>query len=215
MEKSKEEQLNIVLKNYDVVREQRNILEKQNKELAKENEELKGKLAQQQVLYKNMLDRYSDKHTEDWERKYNDLSARHKEKMDKYSQVVNENLRIKNILDSVRGVVCGAHNKLDELCLAVGVELNVPTTPKQEELVLTREDSFSIKEYQNKQFIKYIRSLADKYHKEGNLNGIGVLARQLKVSAVTKIQFFQYNLQDTPLTDERILKVYKAIKSNR
>lgn len=217
MEKSKEEQLRIVLKNYDVVREEKAALEKENAALKKE-------LAQQKTLYKNMLDMYSGRHVEDWERRYKQLNDRHAEKMKKLSETIDENNRIKNMVDSVRGAICNAHNRLDHLCLSIGVEYNIKAVPNQEGTLDFRgdcqpleksEQPSDLNEFQNQQFIKYIRTMADTYDKARSLNGIGTMARKLKVSSISKIQFFEFGLHEKPLTDEKILKVYAAIKKQK
>lgn len=214
MEKSKEEQLRVVLKNYDAVKEEKDALEKENAALKKE-------LAQQKTLYKNMLDMYSGKHMEDWERRYKLLNDRHAEKMKKLSETIDENNRIKNMVDSVRGTICNAHNRLDKLCLSIGVEYDIKTMPNQEGTLVFRDEQqtlekgnkpFDIKEFQNQQFIKYIRAIADTYDKTRTLNGIGTMARKLKVSSISKIQFFELGLHEKPLTDEKILKAYAVVK---
>lgn len=215
MEKSNEEQLRIVLKNFDAVKAQKDALEKENAALKKE-------LAQQKVLYKNMLNRFSGVHFEDWERKYKQLNERHAEKMKKLSQALDENNKMKNTIDSVRGAICNAHNRLDRLCQTIGVEYHVKEIPNQEETLAFRGEHQPLEknekplvtrnEFQNQQFIKYVRTMVDIYEKTGELTGIAKVAGNFQVSTMTKVQFFKYRLDEKPLTDERIIEVYKEIK---
>lgn len=210
MEKTKEEQLRIVLSNFDVVREQKNTLDKKCRVLEEENERLKAELAQQKAVYKNMLDRFSGKEMKDWEQKYQGLKKNYKDMMDDRSRVIQDNKKIRGTLDSIRGLVCGAHNKLDDLCQSIGIEYHVKKIEMPEE-TLSKEE-FDIKKHQGEQFVKYIRTIVDTYHKTGGLSNISLLARKFGVTNITKIQFFQYALHKEPLTDAEILEVYENVK---
>lgn len=210
MEKTKEEQLRIVLNNFDVVREQKNTLDKKCKVLEEENERLKAELAQQKAVYKNMLDRFSGKEMKDLEQKYQGLKKNYKDMMDDRSRVIQDNKKIRGTLDSIRGLVCGAHNKLDDLCQSIGIEYHVKKIEMPEE-TLSKEE-FDIKKHQGEQFVKYIRTIVDTYHKTGGLSNISLLARKFGVTNITKIQFFQYALHKEPLTDAEILEVYENVK---
>lgn len=78
--------------------------------------------------------------------------------------------------------------------------------PKKEETV----KKISVKE---DCFIRYIRELVDFYKKTKTLNGISVTATKYGIRSITKVQFFEFGLQqDEPLTDERILEVYEKVK---
>lgn len=201
MENSKEKELRIVLKNYDALKEQKNALEK-------ENEELKKQLVQQKALYKNMLDRFADKGSANWEFKYNSLKDGYKKLNDKYSRAVHEFKNTKRILDSFRGIICDSHNKLDDLCERIGVDFHITEIPNQmvEEVPLVKNDS------QQQKFVKYIRTMVEIYNDTGKLNGISKMASEFNVTAITKVQFFKYGLHEKDLTDEKILKVYEEIK---
>ena len=212
MERTKEEELNIVLKNFDKVKAERDRYQK-------ENEDLKKELAQQKALYKNMLDRFSGNHVEDWEHKYRDLSARYKQKMDDRSRVMNENQKMKNMIDSIRGVFCNAHNRLDSLCEELSIShrgevcLNQGTEEKPKEVVTAPvQVATTLKEFQQQQFIKYVREMVSIYKKTGGLGGIALNANKYGVTGLSKIQFFKFDLHEEPLTDERILQVYDRIK---
>lgn len=203
MDVSKEKELRIVLKNYDALKEQKNALEK-------ENEELKKQLVQQKSLYKNMLDRFTDKGSANWEFKYNSLKDSYKKLSDNYSRAVNDFKHTKRILDSFRGVICDTHNKLDDLCERIGVNFRITTglLPNQfkEEVSLVKDDA------SNRKFVKYIRTMVEIYNDTGKLNGISTMASEFNVTAITKVQFFKYGLHEKDLTDEKILKVYEEIK---
>lgn len=201
MDVSKEKELRIVLKNYDALKEQKNALEK-------ENEELKKQLVQQKALYKNMLDRFADKGSANWEFKYNSLKDGYKKLNDKYSRAVHEFKNTKRILDSFRGIICDSHNKLDDLCERIGVDFHITEIPNQmaEEVPLVKNDS------QQQKFVKYIRTMVEIYNDTGKLNGISKMASEFNVTAITKVQFFKYGLHEKDLTDEKILKVYEEIK---
>lgn len=201
MDVSKEKELRIVLKNYDALKEQKNALEK-------ENEELKKQLVQQKALYKNMLDRFADKGSANWEFKYNSLKDGYKKLNDKYSRAVHEFKNTKRILDSFRGIICDSHNKLDDLCERIGVDFHITEIPNQmaEDVPLVKNDS------QQQKFVKYIRTMVEIYNDTGKLNGISKMASEFNVTAITKVQFFKYGLHEKDLTDEKILKVYEEIK---
>lgn len=211
MEKTKEEQFRIVLSNFDVVREQKNTLDKKCKVLEEENERLKTELAQQKAVYKNMLDRYSGKEAKDLGLKYQELKSSYKEMMDDRSRVIQDNKRMRGTLDSIRGLICGAHNKLDDLCQSIGIEYHVKKIGMPTEETLSKVE-LDIKKHQGDQFIKYIRTIVDTYHKTGGLSNISLLARKFGVTNITKIQFFQYALHKEPLTDAEILEVYENVK---
>lgn len=201
MEESKEKELRIVLKNYDTLKAQKSALEK-------ENEELKRQLAQQKALYKNMLDRFTDKGSANWEMKYNALKDGYKKLSDKYSRAVCDFKNTKRALDSFRGAICDARNKLDDLCERIGVDFHITEIPNQmtEEVSLVQNDS------QNQKFVNYIRTMVEIYNDTGTLSGISKMASEFKVTAITKVQFFKYGLHEKDLTDEKILKVYEEIK---
>ncbi len=213
MERAKEEQqLDIILKNYDAKKEECDRLQK-------ENEELKNELSQQKTLYKNMLDRFSGTHVEDWERKYKELSARYKEKMDDRSRVINENTKMKNMLDSIRGVFCSTHNRLDSICDELSISHRGEDCLNQggeetKAIVVTpvQERATRLKEFQRQKFIEYVREMTSIYKQTGELRGIALNANKHGVTGLTKIQFFKFGLHEEPLTDERILQVYDSIK---
>lgn len=214
-QKTKEEELNIVLKNYDKVREERNTLQKQIAAL-------KSELDQQKTLYRNMLDRYAGKQQQDWEARYKELKKRYDEKNNDRSRIMNDNARMRVMIDSVRGTLCNAHNIVDNLCEKLSISNHVSADPT----ILTRpieveqpkpapievEPPMNIAKFQQQQFIKYIREMAKTLKSTGTLKGIARLAQEYAVTSITKVKFFQYHLDDDNLTDEKILDVYERLK---
>lgn len=211
-QRTKEEELRIVLKNYDKVRDERDALQK-------ENDALKAELSQQKTLYKNMLDRYQGKGVEDWEYKYKELQRRHDEKMRDHSKILNDNMRMRSMIDAVRGTLRNAHHGVNVLCEKLLIPSEITTmasVPQQEEEPVVVNPMYtmpmSMARFQQQQFIKYIREMAKTLKSTGTLKGIARLAQEYSVTAITKVKFFQYHLDDDNLTDERILAVYEKIK---
>lgn len=96
IESENERQLRVVLQNYDAKR-----VECEN--LEKENARLKQELAQQKVLYRNMLNRYVGKGLEkegnkDWKEKYDKLREKYETKNEKYQLLANENSKVRQLL---------------------------------------------------------------------------------------------------------------------
>lgn len=146
-ELSREEQLKVVLKNFDNVQAELNSLKK-------ENAQLKEEISQKEILYKNMLDRLKGKKTDsdDWEHKYKVLKNEYKMRGERYTALQNKYNKMKSVLDSVRGSVCGAYNKIDDFCTELGIskKASVDVNDVAEELAY---DS------QEKKFISYVRDM--------------------------------------------------------
>lgn len=210
-QRTKEEELRIVLKNYDKVRDERDALQK-------ENDALRAELSQQKTLYRNMLDRYQGKGMEDWAAKYKELKKRYDEKMADRSKILNNDMRMRTIIDAVRGTLRNAYHGVDTLCEKLLIPSEIPamaSAPQQQEPVVVNPMytmPISMARFQQQQFIKYIREMAKTLKSTGTLKGIARLAQEYSVTAITKVKFFQYHLDDDNLTDERILAVYEKIK---
>ena len=234
-QRTKEEELNIVLKNYDKVKVERDILKK-------ENEDLKSKLDKQETLYKNMLSTYSERkeilpkkwNGEKIRAKFDNLNNRYvnlqaaynnqqkyiEGKAAKLKLLADENIKLKNMLDSLRGALCSAYTRADEFCDSMSISkrgedcLNQGSDEKID-IAHSQHPPVSVAEYQQQQFIKYIRDVIDVYKKTGTLNGIAKLAQKYAVSAITKVKFFQYRLDEEPLSDKEILEVYERLKKKQ
>lgn len=223
----REEQLKIVLKNYDNKVAECNALKQ---ELAKANQ----KIEQQKILYNNMLARFEglqrkDKSINiDWQAKYDKLKAKYDKKNKMYSVMERQNSMMKKSFANVLCSITNAYNgvsavklKLDEDLEALkdeDIDLNesaeeVDDAPVQV-VVAEKEDAppASYTEYQEKNFIKYVRNICKNFLKTGSLRGISTLARDIGVTALSKEQFFQFGLNTEHLTNDYIINVYKQIK---
>lgn len=196
----REEQLKVVLKNFDNVQAELNSLKK-------ENAQLKEEISQKEILYKNMLDRFKGKKTDsdDWEHKYKVLKNEYKMRGERYTALQNKYNKMKSVLDSVRGSVCGAYNKIDDFCTELGIskKASVDVNDVAEELAY---DS------QEKKFISCVRDMTASFRLTGTLTGISKIAMRYGVTSLTKEKFFMFGLDKADVTDEQILEVYKKIK---
>lgn len=199
-ELSREEQLKVVLKNFDNVQAELNSLKK-------ENALLKEEISQKEILYKNMLDRFKGKKTDsdDWEHKYKVLKNEYKMRGERYTTLQNKYNKMKSVLDSVRGSVCGAYNKIDDFCTELGIskKASVDVNDVAEELAY---DS------QEKKFISYVRDMTASFRLTGTLTGISKIAMRYGVTSLTKEKFFMFGLDKPDVSDEQIIEVYKKIK---
>lgn len=194
-ELSREEQLKVVLKNFDNVQAELNSLKK-------ENAQLKEEISQKEILYKNMLDRFNGKKTDsdDWEHKYKVLKNEYRMRGERYTALQNKYNKMKSVLDSVRGSVCGAYNKIDDFCTELGIskKASVDVNDVAKELAY---DS------QEKKFISYVRDMTASFRLTGTLTGISKIAMRYGVTSLTKEKFFMFGLDKADVTDEQILEV--------
>ena len=116
----KEEQLRMVLRNYDKKQSECDSLKKENAELKKRLEvkekHFKEELEKKDILYTNMLKHFNEKKNidgEDWEHQYKVLRTQYLQRgekvtsqANKISKLTSELQKTKNILDSVRGTIC-------------------------------------------------------------------------------------------------------------
>ena len=182
--------------------------------LKKENEELKKKLEQKEILYRNMLNRYSNMSTQvniDYKDRYEQLKAKNAESGERYSKILNDLNKVYQILESIKGVTNSAKEKIEAFCSDRIVEQNdthfkiiVPATDDA-------SSSVSIKE---RKFVSYVRELIANFKETGSLRGIGMIAREYGVSSLTKEQFFRYGLNNEIVTDEYIISVYEKAKKH-
>lgn len=192
-EKSKEEQLRIVLQNYDRKAEE---LETANAQI----EALQQELKQQKILYKNMLDRYTGhdniRPNTDWEAKFNMINGRYQKKCQEYSAM-------RPYFLYMRDTIAHLYAKSEKICSrAESFETETSSEPQDES---EKQPS------QNEKFITYIRQLQEVYKKTKGLCGISQMANKLGIKALTKVQFFEFGLNDN-VTDDEILRVYEIIK---
>lgn len=178
--------------------------------IKKENEELKAKLTQSEAAYKNMLDRFKQSETMNWRKRHQELKDKYDKVLDDKHRLAQENSEIKQAIDSLRGSLCNIHNKLADLfemgCDKSNIVRIDSPTPSVEQMIVSRA------KMQEQQFIKYVRETISIYKSTGSLKGISKRAQKYGITALTKVLFFQYGLQNEPLTDEKIIEVYKIAK---
>jgi hypothetical protein len=182
--------------------------------LKKENEELKKKLEQKDILYRNMLNRYSsmsERHDIDYKERYEQLKAKNAESGERYSRILMDLTKANGMLQSIKAVMDRANERIEDFCSDGKIE-NEDIQPNFD---LTASDNstsqISIKE---QKFISYVRELIANFKETGSLRGIGMIAREYGVSSLTKEQFFRYGLNNDGVTDEYIISVYEKAKKH-
>lgn len=180
--------------------------------LKKENAELKKKLEQKEILYRNMLNRYSNMSSRkdiDYKEKYEQLKAEKSQSGERYTKVLNKLAKASGLLESVKSVMSSVEEKINDFC----DKQNVMTAETAKDVLADVESlSTNTKE---RQFIGYIRELIANFKDTGSLRGISTIAREYGVSSLTKEQFFKYGLDsEEDITDEIIISVYDKAKKH-
>lgn len=233
----REEQMRIVLQNYDKLSAKCNALKEDNAKLQSDKKKLEEELAQSKTVYKNMLARFEgrqDKKQRDfWEGKYNELNKKYEKKNKKYVELDRRFKILNGCFGNVVGYVSKAYNQMTAVKTKMAYDLeamtyndddadkgfshevvpDVPLTmPVDEEKEETPVSPKSFVDFQELQFIKYVRAICKSFHETGSLRGIAQMARNAHVTSLKKEQFFQFDLNNEPLTDEYIISVYNQIK---
>lgn len=182
--------------------------------LRKENEELKKKLEQKDILYRNMLNRYSsmsERHDIDYKERYEQLKIEKAESGMRYSRILNDLNKANGMLESIKAIMDKANERIEDFCSVDKAE-NEDIQPN---INVTAHDNsttqISVKE---RKFISYIRELIANFKETGSLRGIGMIAREYAVSSLTKEQFFRYGLNNEGITDDYIIGVYDKAKKH-
>ena len=182
--------------------------------LRKENEELKKKLEQMDILYRNMLNRYSsmsERHDIDYKERYEQLKIEKAESGMRYSRILNDLNKANGMLESIKTIMDKANERIEDFCSVDKAE-NEDIQPN---INVTAHDNsttqISVKE---RKFISYIRELIANFKETGSLRGIGMIAREYGVSSLTKEQFFRYGLNNEGITDDYIIGVYDKAKKH-
>ena len=180
--------------------------------LKKENAELKKKLEQKEILYRNMLNRYSNMSSRkdiDYKEKYEQLKAEKSKSGERYTKVLNKLAKASGLLESVKSVMSSVEEKINDFC----DKQNVMTAETAKDVLADVESlSTNTKE---RQFIGYIRELIANFKDTGSLRDISTIAREYGVSSLTKEQFFKYGLDsEDDITDEIIISVYDKAKKH-
>lgn len=181
--------------------------------LKKENEELKKKLEQKDILYRNMLNRFSNMSTQtniDYKERYEQLKAKNAESGKRYSRILMDLTKANGMLESIKAIMDSANEKIEDFCSDNMVENDIRSKviePATDNI----SSSVSVK---GQMFVSYIRELITNFKETGSLRGIGIIAREYGVSSLTKEQFFRYGLNNDGVTDEYIISVYEKAKKH-
>ena len=229
----REEQLKIVLKNYDKKQAECEALKAECSKLQTEKEQLEKQLTQSKAVYKNMLARFEGQQEKskpangvDWEDKYNQLNKKYEKKNKKYLELDRRFKILNGCFGNVVGYVSKAYNQMTAVKTKMAYDLEAMTyeddmedthdTEPGKHLGIDTEEidapPATFTEWQQRSFIKYVRSIYKNFIKTGSLRGISTIAKDFGVSALTKEQFFQYGLNTEHLTNDYIINVYNQIK---
>lgn len=181
--------------------------------LKKENEELKKKLEQKDILYRNMFNRFSNMSSQtniDYKERYEQLKADKAESGMRYSRILNDLTKAYGMLESIKGIMNNANEKIEAFCSDNMVVNDIPFKVIEPATDST-SSSVSVKE---QKFISYVRELIANFKETGSLRGIGMIAREYGVSSLTKEQFFRYGLNNEGVTDDYIIGVYYKAKKH-
>lgn len=182
--------------------------------LRKENEELKKELEQKDILYRNMLNRYSsmsERHDIDYKERYKQLKIEKAESGMRYSRILNDLNKANGMLESIKAIMDKANERIEDFCSVDKAE-NEDIQPNIN--VTAHDNSISQINVKERKFISYIRELIANFKETGSLRGIGMIAREYGVSSLTKEQFFRYGLNNEVITDEYIISVYEKAKKH-
>lgn len=225
----REEQLKLVLKNYDKKQAECEALKKENAELKKRLEikekHFNEKLEQKDILYKNMLEHFQSAKAdtkENWESKYKELKNMYAQRGDKMNKQKVELEKTRRMLDQARGVLCGAYNKIEDFCTEAGIgnkavvkdgDITYETSSATKEINIVSPTPTTYQEYSLRQFQKYVREVMKNYKETGSLRGIATLAKDYGVRSMTKEQFFQFGLHNMAnVTDEYLASIFPQTK---
>lgn len=179
--------------------------------LKKENEELKKKLEQKDILYRNMLNRFSNMSTQtniDYKDRYEQLKAKNAESGMRYSRILMDLTKANGMLESIKAIMNSANEKIEAFCSDTEQEGN------KSAIVVKGDNDSSFPNTQSKKFVSYVREIIANFKETGSLRGIGMIAREYGVSSLTKEQFFRYGLNNEVVTDEYIISVYEKAKKH-
>ena len=182
--------------------------------LKKENEELKKKLEQKDILYRNMLNRFSNMSTQaniDYKERYEQLKADKAESGMRYSRILNDLMKANGMLESIKAIMDSANEKIEVFCSDNIAEQDDVHAKVVEPATDNASSSVSVRE---RKFVSYVRELIANFKETGSLRGIGMIAREYGVSSLTKEQFFRYSLNNEVVTDEYIISVYEKAKKH-
>lgn len=181
--------------------------------LKKENEELKKKIEQKDILYRNMLNRYSGVGIQsniDYKDRYEQLKAKNAESGKRYSRILMDLTKANGMLESIKAIMDSANEKIEVFCSDNKVEQNDGKSVV--DVKGDNESSFS--NIQCKKFVSYVKEVVANFKETGSLRDISTIAREYGVSSLSKEQFFRYGLNNEVVTDEYIISVYDKAKKH-
>lgn len=165
------------------------------------------------ILYRNMLNRFSNMSSQtniDYKERYEQLKADKAESGMRYSRILNDLTKAYGMLESIKGIMNNANEKIEAFCSDNMVVNDIPFKVIEPATDST-SSSVSVKE---QKFISYVRELIANFKETGSLRGIGMIAREYGVSSLTKEQFFRYGLNNEGVTDDYIIGVYDKAKKH-
>ena len=171
------------------------------------------KLEQKDILYRNMLNRFSNMSTQtniDYKDRYEQLKADKAESGMRYSRILNDLNKAYQMLESIKGITNSAKEKIEAFCSDNMVENDIRSKVVEPATDIA-SSSVSVK---GQKFVSYVRELIANFKETGSLRGIGMIAREYGVSSLTKEQFFRYGLNNEVVTDEYIISVYEKAKKH-
>lgn len=181
--------------------------------LKKENEELKKKLEQKDILYRNMLNHFSNMSSQtniDYKERYEQLKADKAESGKRYSRILMDLTKANGMLESIKAIMDSANEKIEVFCSDNKAELNDDKT-----VFDTKSDNdSSFSNTQCKKFVSYVKEVVANFKETGSLRGISTIAKEYGVSSLSKEQFFRYGLNNDGVTDEYIISVYEKAKKH-
>lgn len=208
----REEQLRIVLQNYD-----RKVAE--CSALKEENEKLRKQLQQKDILYRNMLNRFkggkkgsAEAANKELEIANNKLKEDNKRLKKEADNVRRDNCRLLKGLKGMKGILKTANYQLDGMRNRL-LEEYYDELPENKPVVENVPQAYQ--DFKQSKFYKYVCDVVDTYKKTGSLRGIATKAKEYEVRAMTKEQFFQLGLNNvSEVTDEYVNGIYLQAKKH-
>lgn len=199
-------QVKIIMQNFDKKQAECDALKK-------ENEELKKKLEQKDILYRNMLNRFSNMSSQtniDYKERYEQLKADKAESGKRYSRILMDLTKANGMLESIKAIMDSANEKIEVFCSDNTVEQN----DNKPVIDVKGDNESSFSNIQCKKFVSYVKEVVANFKETGSLRGISTIAREYGVSSLSKEQFFRYGLNNEVVTDEYIISVYEKAKKH-
>lgn len=134
--------------------------------LKKENEELKKKLEQKDILYRNMLNRYSGVGIQsniDYKDRYEQLKAKNAESGKRYSRILMDLTKANGMLESIKAIMNSANEKIEVFCSDNTVEQN----DNKPVIDVKGDNESSFSNIQCKKFVSYVKEVVANFKRNG------------------------------------------------